>query len=88
MTGKETDIEKAAQEIRKAWKAGKKEVTIDDVKLSIRQIDHQITVEQKDAPKLKRTESWLVASPVGSKYVPMYNVEMDPGKNSRVIIKK
>jgi len=82
----EKGIRDAGDLIRKAWRAGQKEVEIDGVKLTIVRQDHKIAVQENG--KKHQIESWLVASPKEHhKFVPCYSVELEPGKNSRVRFK-
>jgi len=78
-------ILKAAEAIRKAWHGGKKQVLIDGEIMQIKRIDHQVTLHDKDDKVVKRVESWLIAKPKEKgKLTPVFNVELEPGKNSRV----
>jgi len=78
-------IIKAAESIRKAWHAGRKQVSIDGTIHVIRKVEHNVTLHDKDNKIVKRTESWLVAKPKDkNKLTPVYNVELESGKNSRV----
>jgi len=78
-------ILKAAEAIRKAWHAGRKQVNVDGETLVIRKVEHKVTLHDKDNKIIKRAESWLIAKPKDrKKLTPVYNVELEPGKNSRV----
>jgi len=80
----QTDIVKTGNLIRAAWNSGKKEITIDGHVLKIQRSDHRVAVRVGEKTE-HRVESWLVASPKDrGTFVPVYNVELTPGKNSRV----
>jgi len=76
------DITGMAHELRKAWARGDETVEIGGVIYEIRRSDHRVVIQKKNDLPVTRIESWLVAHPVG-KLVPLYNVELDPGKNFR-----
>jgi hypothetical protein len=84
-------ISTSANAIRRAWKAGKRTVTIDGVELKIKRVDRTVQFttgaqygKMDTGTHHKRKESWLVASPMDKrKVVPLYNVEYEPGKNFR-----
>jgi hypothetical protein len=74
-----------ANHIRKNWNEGRKFVTIGDIELRIQLSEHKVVIHNKDGSHERRVEKWLVASPVNDKLVvPVYSIELEPGKNSRV----
>lgn len=79
----ETGMAEATALIRKAWQAGKKEVTIDGVRMKLRRDDHKVNVRIDDKT-VQKTETWLVATPAqDGRFAPVYNVELKPGTNTR-----
>jgi hypothetical protein len=60
--------EKICEKIRKAYRGGRKTVTIEGVKHSIARLDRKVTftVTNKlgEKQEIKRTESWLTIKPV------------------------
>lgn len=74
----------AGNQIRSAWRMGKKKLTLNGIDLSIALSVHNVVIHEKDGTHRHQKESWLIARPVDKfKFVPVYSVELEPGKNMR-----
>jgi hypothetical protein len=81
---KETGLRDAGDMIRKAWRAGKRTITIDGVEFYLFEQVKKFRTRE-DGKKVEFTESWIIANPVDKRHmVPVYSVEKVAGKNSRV----
>lgn len=75
--------DEATKLIRAAYKGHRKTVTIEDVSLKIRRVDHKVALRDLEGKIVTRIESWLVAGPAERfQFIPLYNIELT--NNSRV----
>jgi hypothetical protein len=78
-----------ADAVRKAYRAGKKLVNIAGIEMKIERKDNRVHFKDADGNQKTHIESWLVASPaMHGRFAPVLNIELNPGKNTRVSKKR
>lgn len=82
-----TPISTNADLIRKAWKTGRKKITLDG-RVFLLNLNVRDGSFIRDGEPVIQKEFWIVARPEDGAQVPIYGIERDHQGNSRVVVGK
>lgn len=79
---KETTFAAATTAIQKAFRAGRRRIEIDGAVFRMERKDRKVEFIS-GGERQKRTEKWIVVTPISGAHVPVYNVELTETCNLR-----
>lgn len=78
---------KIGNEIRRAWNAGKKQITLEGRKFNLSKLSKRNSFMVNGVAK-SQMEYWIIVKPANGALVPMASIELKPQGNMRTVTAK